>query len=112
MKRMVIPILLALLVSPAAMAMEACGKYRGLVTDTVDPMLRGRVMVIVPSLLGDIEQWAAPNVPFGKVELPAAGDQVWVSFEGCDLSMPIWEGSPIVQCKSDKRGDVRGCEAP
>lgn len=114
MKRMVIPVLLALLFSSAALANTdgLCGKYRGLVTDDNDPVLQGRLKVDVPPVFGGLGQWAMPNVPFGKVRLPAIGDLVWVSFEGCDPSMPIWEGSPVVHCKLDKNGNVSGCQAP
>jgi hypothetical protein len=111
MKRVVIPALFVLLVSPMAMADSVCGKYRGVVTNAVDPELRGRVLVQVPSLAGD-EQWALPNAAFGKVELPAVGDAVWVSFEECDVASPIWEGSPVVQCKLDRNGQVRNCQTP
>jgi len=114
MKRIVIPALLTLLFSSVALANSdgTCGKYRGLVTDANDPVLQGRVKVEVATPFANVEQWAMPNVPFGKVRLPAIGDVVWVSFERCDLNYPIWEGSPIVQCKLDKNGSVAGCETP
>jgi len=114
MKRTVVAFQLALLVSPAAMAAEDgfCGKYRGLVANVIDPTLRGRVQVVVPAVSGDTAAWALPNAPFGRVELPAVGDTVWVAFEACNPQYPIWEGSPLVQCGADKHGAPHNCSTP
>jgi uncharacterized protein involved in type VI secretion and phage assembly len=74
------------------------GKYRGLVSDdTPDATHRGRVMVKVPAVLGDLEVWAMPCVPYagkdvGFLSLPPKGAGVWVEFEGGDPSFPIWTG--------------------
>jgi uncharacterized protein involved in type VI secretion and phage assembly len=73
------------------------GKYRGLVTDNADQTSRGRLRVKVPSLLGDLEVWAMPCVPYagaqvGFYSLPEAQTGVWVEFEGGDLSYPVWTG--------------------
>ena len=41
------------------------GKYRGVVTDTADPLLTGRIRARVPDVMGDQESgWAMPCVPF------------------------------------------------
>ena len=40
------------------------GKYRGTVTDNADPTSRGRLKVNVPAVLGDLEVWAMPCVPY------------------------------------------------
>ena len=40
------------------------GKYRGTVTDNEDDTSRGRLKVTVPSVLGDVEVWAMPAVPY------------------------------------------------
>jgi hypothetical protein len=63
------------------------GKYRGTVVNNVDPMVRGRVQVAVPAVLGDGRlSWAEPCVPY-------AGDQVGlVEFEAGDPAYPILAG--------------------
>ena len=73
------------------------GKYRGTVTDNSDATSRGRLKVKVPAVLGDLEVWAMPCVPYagasvGFYSLPAAGAGVWIEFEGGDPSYAIWAG--------------------
>lgn len=73
------------------------GKYRGTVTDTDDPTERGRLKVKVPAVLGELEVWAMPCVPYagagvGFYSLPESGTGVWVEFEAGDPSYPIWSG--------------------
>ena len=73
------------------------GKYRGTVTDNDDPTSRGRVKVRVPAVLGELECWAMPCVPYagngvGFYALPESGAGVWVEFEAGDPSFPIWTG--------------------
>lgn len=73
------------------------GKYRGTVTDNADPTTRGRVKVRVPAVLGDLEVWAMPCVPYagdkvGFFFLPENATGVWVEFEAGDPSYPIWTG--------------------
>ena len=73
------------------------GKYRGVVTDNADPTSRGRLKVKVPAVLGELEVWALPCVPYagkgvGFYSLPEAGTGVWVEFEAGDPSYPIWTG--------------------
>ena len=73
------------------------GKYRGTVVDNEDPQGRGRIKLQVPAVLGELEVWAMPCVPFagdkvGFFSPPNPGDGVWVEFEGGDLSHPIWTG--------------------
>jgi uncharacterized protein involved in type VI secretion and phage assembly len=73
------------------------GKYRGTVSDNQDPTNRGRIKVKVPAVLGDLEVWAMPCVPYagdqvGFYSLPPQGSGVWVEFEGGDPSCPIWAG--------------------
>jgi hypothetical protein len=74
------------------------GKYRGRVADNRDPLLRGRLKVQVPQVLGKSEVWALPCVPYagkdvGFFALPKTGTAVWVEFEAGDPSYPIWTGS-------------------
>jgi uncharacterized protein involved in type VI secretion and phage assembly len=73
------------------------GKYRGTVADNQDATNRGRVKVRVPAVLGGLEVWAMPCVPYagdrvGFYSLPPPGSGVWVEFEGGDPSYPIWTG--------------------
>ena len=77
------------------------GKYRGLVTDNVDPLTLARIKVNVPAVPGTADMWALPCVPYadGKGEtpvgfhmIPPKGAHVWVEFEGGDPSNPIWTG--------------------
>lgn len=73
------------------------GKYRGTVTDNADPEMRGRIKVSVPAVLGTLEVWAMPCVPYagsgvGLYALPDSGTGVWVEFEGGDPTYPVWTG--------------------
>lgn len=73
------------------------GKYRGVVTDNNDTTSRGRLKVKVPAVLGALEVWALPCVPYagksvGFYSLPESGAGVWVEFEAGDPSFPIWTG--------------------
>lgn len=73
------------------------GKYRGMVVDNDDPTARGRLKVRVPAVLGALEIWAMPCVPYagagvGFLSLPAKDSGIWVEFEGGDPSFPIWTG--------------------
>ena len=73
------------------------GKYRGTVSDNSDPTNRGRLKVKVPAVLGTVESWAMPCVPYagkqvGFYSLPEPGTGVWVEFEAGDPSFPIWSG--------------------
>lgn len=73
------------------------GKYRGTVTDNGDSTNRGRLKVHVPAVLGDLEVWAMPCLPYagnnvGVFMIPESGAGVWVEFEGGDPSYPIWTG--------------------
>ena len=73
------------------------GKYRGTVTDNADPTSRGRLKVRVPAVLGDLEVWAMPCVPYagsqvGFYSLPNPDTGIWVEFEAGDPSYPIWAG--------------------
>jgi hypothetical protein len=74
------------------------GKYRGTVVNNVDPMVRGRVQVAVPAVLGDGRlSWAEPCVPYagdqvGLFAVPPVGANVWVEFEAGDPAYPILAG--------------------
>lgn len=73
------------------------GKYRGKVIDNADALKRGRLHVSVPSVLGTLNVWAEPCVPYagdqvGFFAMPPVDAGVWVEFEGGDISFPIWVG--------------------
>lgn len=74
------------------------GKYRGKVSDNVDPMFQGRVRAKVPAVLGDEETgWAMPSVPYagsgvGFFFIPPKDANVWIEFEGGNPDHPIWSG--------------------
>lgn len=73
------------------------GKYRGIVINNVDPMNRARLLVKAPTVLGDLEAWAMPCVPYagpdvGFLFLPDPGTGVWLEFEAGDPSYPVWSG--------------------
>jgi len=74
------------------------GKYRGLVVDNNDPLMRGRLKAMVPVVLGEMPSgYAEPCVPYagttsGLYAVPPIGAGVWIEFEGGDPSRPIWTG--------------------
>ena len=73
------------------------GIYRGVVTDNADSTNRGRLKVRVPSVLGTVETWAMPCVPYagdgvGFYSLPEPGTGIWIEFEAGDPSFPVWVG--------------------
>jgi hypothetical protein len=74
------------------------GKYRGQVINNVDPLQIGRIMLLVPDVLGTTtSSWAMPCVPAAGIQagcfvVPPIGSQVWVEFEQGDPDYPIWTG--------------------
>ncbi|AFY34125.1 phage baseplate assembly protein V [Calothrix sp. PCC 7507] len=86
------------------------GKYRGTVVQNIDPELRGRLLIIVPDVLGLVpSSWAEPCVPLagptgppmGVYLVPPIGAGVWVEFEHGDPEKPIWVG-----CRWDQPANV------
>lgn len=80
------------------MTAQFLGIYRGKVEANVDPMLRGRVQVSVPAVLGSGRlAWAEPCVPYagssvGVFAVPPVGAAAWVQFEGGDADYPVLAG--------------------
>jgi Type VI secretion system/phage-baseplate injector OB domain len=80
------------------MSIKLFGKYRGGVTNNVDPLQTGRIRAQVPDVFGTNESsWAMPCVPCNvpkKVasSLPKIGAGVWIEFEQGDRNRPIWTG--------------------
>jgi Type VI secretion system/phage-baseplate injector OB domain len=74
------------------------GKYRGTVADNEDPLSRGRLIVVVPDVLGtEPSTWALPCLPLAGIDVgtfvrPEVGTAVWVEFEQGDPQRPIWTG--------------------
>ena len=74
------------------------GKYRGKVTNNLDPENRGRLQVSVPAVFGEFTfNWAEPCVPYagastGFYAMPPVMANVWVEFEGGNPDRPIWSG--------------------
>jgi uncharacterized protein involved in type VI secretion and phage assembly len=86
------------------------GKYRGTVFNNIDPEQRGRMLAIVPDVLGLVPTtWAEPCVPLagpsgppmGAYFMPPIGAGVWVEFEQGDPNFPIWTG-----CRFGSTADV------
>jgi len=79
-------------------AQKFYGKYRGLVVNNLDPMLIGRIQVIVPDVGSLVPgTWAMPCVPVAGVNMgmfcpPIIGTGVWVEFERGDPDKPVWVG--------------------
>ena len=74
------------------------GKYRGTVFNNIDPQQRGRIMALVPDVLGlTPSNWALPCVPIagkqqGTFMVPQLLAKVWIEFEQGDPDYPIWVG--------------------
>ncbi len=74
------------------------GKYRATVVTNIDPESRGRIMALVPDVLGLApSSWALPCVPMagkqqGTFMVPQIGASVWIEFEQGEADYPIWTG--------------------
>ena len=74
------------------------GKYRGTVVNNVDPMMMGRLMVMVPDVAGLLpSSWALPcwpvtGIQMGIYAVPLIGGGVWIEFEQGNPDYPIWTG--------------------
>lgn len=74
------------------------GKYRGLVTNNIDPNRMGRIQVSCAQVLElNLLAWAMPCVPFAGISegfymIPTVGSNVWVEFEAGNPERPIWSG--------------------
>jgi hypothetical protein len=74
------------------------GKFRGKVTDNVDPLFLGRIKAKVSAVLQDQESgWALPSAPYGGSGVgfffvPPVGANVWIEFENGNPDYPIWTG--------------------
>lgn len=77
------------------------GKYKATVINNIDPEMRGRLLLSIPSVLGVIPStWAEPctplagptGPPMGVYMVPPPGAGVWVEFEEGNPDRPIWVG--------------------
>lgn len=67
---------------------QPTGFYRATVVDVKDPENRKRVRLRIPHILGEaVTGWAEPMACIWK---PDVGDVVWATFEGGDLSYPLY----------------------
>jgi hypothetical protein len=73
------------------------GKYRGKVINNIDPLMMGRLSVLVPAVSEFPLSWAMPCAPYagrnvGFFAVPPIAANVWVEFEQGDPNYPIWSG--------------------
>ena len=74
------------------------GKYRGTVTNNVDPLQIGRIQAMVPDVAGFVPgTWAMPclttsGINTGLFTVPMIGAGVWIEFERGNPDFPIWVG--------------------
>jgi len=74
------------------------GKYRATCVNNVDPMMIGRIQVIVPDVSSVVpSSWAMPCFPVSGIQngvftVPPPGAGVWVEFEQGNPDYPIWVG--------------------
>jgi hypothetical protein len=73
------------------------GKYRGKVVNNIDPLMLGRLIVLVPAVSEFPLSWAMPCVPYagkdvGFFAVPPIAANVWVEFEEGDSTYPVWTG--------------------
>ncbi len=69
------------------------GFYRGIVVDNADPLSRMRLLVQIPDVLGDMQEWAVPSNAVEGASIPDVGQEVWVTFEAGNPEYPIWMGT-------------------
>ncbi len=89
---------------------EYFGKYRATVVNNIDPEMRGRLLLMIPDVLGPVPStWAEACVPLagptgppmGIYAVPPIGAGVWVEFENGDANYPIWVG-----CRWGAQSDI------
>ena len=74
------------------------GLYRATVVSNLDPLRRGRIMVVATDATGITPTtWAEPCVPMAGIQqgiytLPIIGAGVWIQFENGDPDYPVWIG--------------------
>jgi hypothetical protein len=85
-------------IPPGANTPRYYGKYRGTVIENIDPEQIGRIIAMVPDVLGITpSSWAMPCVPAAGIQsgvfvVPPIASGVWVEFEQGNPDYPIWTG--------------------
>lgn len=76
------------------MTMPLVGLHRAICADNADPEEKNRLMLIIPSITGEVPVgWVFGCTPPGwSGPLPQPGDGVWVMFENGDPQFPVWVG--------------------
>jgi len=80
------------------MSTKYFGIYRATVINNIDPMMLGRITVIVPAVSSVTPTtFCDPCFPFtgkqmGAYMIPQIGASVWVQFQGGDPDYPVWMG--------------------
>jgi len=84
--------------------MNYSANYRAVVVDNADPKGLSRVRLKIPQILGDgTTGWAYP-VGIGTV--PNVGSPVWATFEGGDISFPVYMPSVASSAHTHPESDV------
>ena len=83
------------------------GTYRGTVVDNVDPEGQNRLLLTVPDVRGD-PAWAKPSEAARSAQLPNAGDEVTVVFEGGDSEYPVWQHPTATDSRGPSAGGYQG----
>ena len=83
------------------------GTYRGTVVDNIDPAAQNRLLVTVPEVSGD-PAWAKPADTAYSGQLPGAGDEVTIMFEGGDSDYPVWQHPTATGSPGPSTGGYQG----
>jgi len=84
--------------TPGSSTQRYFGKYRATVIENIDPIQIGRIIAMVPDVLGPTpSSWAMPCVPAAGIQsgvfvVPPIGSGVWMEFEQGNPDYPIWTG--------------------
>jgi len=84
---------------------EYLGIYQGSVLNNNDPERRGRVICLIPQVLGDTgSEWCEPIYP--TVYTPKVNETIWVHFVNGDLTRPIYFSADAVTAEKIVAGSI------